>query len=708
MIKKEDIISHMRQSAYKPLTFEELVSTLGVEKKDIDSFRILLRELELEGTVVLTRKKRYGFTEKMGLIVGRVQGHPGGFAFLIPEFPGVADVYISAPNLNGAMHNDRVIARYLGPKRGSRPEGEIIRILRRANKTLVGTFEKSKNFGFVVPDEVRIFQDVFVSREDFGGAKNKDKVVVEVTRWPEKRRNPEGKIIEILGRRGSPGVDILSIVRKHNLPQDFPRTVVKEAEKISFEISERDLEGRKDLREVLTVTIDDQDAKDLDDAVSIDELPGGGFRLGVHIADVSYYVREGSELDKEALRRGTSVYLVDRVIPMLPPRLSNGICSLNAGEDRLCLSVIMELDEGGKVQNYEIVPSVIKVKHRMTYHEVRRIIENGEKNREKYGEIVPQLKLMEKLCKLLREHRIRRGALDFDFPESKVILDRNGKPDAIVRKPRTIAEQVIEEFMILANEVVARHMYGLRAPFVYRVHEEPDKEKIGDLNDFLHTFGYHIRSGSEGVEPAQIQKVLFQAAGKPEEVIINRVVLRSMKHARYYPVSLGHFGLASEIYCHFTSPIRRYPDLIIHRIIREYLAKNGKLTSKRRKKLQETVERASERSSERELVAEEAERESVDFKKIEFMQRHIGDEFEGSISSVLSFGFFVELENTVEGLVHVSTLTDDYYQFIEEHRVLVGKHTGKTYRIGDRIRVKVMRADLDAREIDFEVSENPS
>lgn len=700
-LHREEILAYMRESTYKPLTAQELVEELEIE--NISEFLAVLRDLEREGQVIVTRKQKYGIPEKMGLRVGRVQAHAKGYAFLIPD-DGKEDIYLSAENLNGAMHNDRVIVRpYKKDDLTRRAEGEVIRILSRANQQVVGTFERTGRFGFVIPDDPRIFQDIFIPTNEAGQARHGQKVVAEITSWPEKRRNPQGRVVEVLGRLGEPGVDILSVVRKYRLPEEFPPEVLREAERVAKPVEPEDLHQRVDLRQVKMVTIDGADAKDLDDAVSIEQLANGNYRLGVHIADVGHYVREGSLLDNEALRRGTSVYLVDRVIPMLPTQLSNGICSLNAGQDRLAMSVLMELDAKGNLQKYEIVPSVINVDQRMTYDAVRKIlVDKDQELIRQYSDFVKDFRLMEKLCLALRTRRMQRGAIDFNFPESKVLLDENGRPIEIVRLERSIAEQIIEEFMILANEVVAQHMYWLEAPFVYRVHEQPDALDLEQLNNFLHTLGYHIRSREDEIQPKSFQEIVEKVAGRPEEKVVNTVMLRSMKHARYAPACLGHFGLASQYYCHFTSPIRRYPDLAIHRIIKETLLGGG-LSQNRRKQLEEKTPLWAEQSSLRELTAEEAERESVDLKKVEFMERHLGEVFAGIISSVTPFGLFVELENTVEGLVHVSSMTDDYYHFDEERLLLMGQHTRKVYKIGGKVTVQVVRADVSARQVDLEI-----
>lgn len=700
---KDDILEFMWQHSYKPMTAEELISQLEIE--DIAEFDSLLGELEKEGEVILNRKGRYGLPKRMNLSVGRIQGNAKGFAFLIPDDPQEQDVYIKNEDLNGAMHNDRAIVRlHRHLQDGRKREGEIIRILKRANERIVGTYESSRHFGFVVPDEKRLFHDIFIPKTESADAKDGDKIVVEIIHWPEARRNPEGRVIEVLGHKNDPGTDILSIVRKYQLPEAFPVNVQREAEEIPLEIRPQEYANRQDLRDLPMVTIDGEDARDLDDAVTLKILENGHYYLGVHIADVGYYVREGSSLDKEALNRATSVYLVDRVIPMLPPRLSNGICSLNAGEDRLAMTCFMEINSKGETVNHEIIQSVIKVKERMTYNSVRQILEDKDPElMERYRDYAGIFEDMRKLCEILRGKRLRRGAIDFDFPESKVKLDEYGKPVEIVKRDRSIAEMIIEEFMIVANETVAEHYNWLEAPFLYRVHESPDIDDITSLNEFLGAFGYQIRANNNGeVNPGAYQLIVEKVRGRSEEKAVNMTMLRSMKHARYAHEPLGHFGLAAKFYSHFTSPIRRYPDLAIHRVIREFQEK-GSLSGKRMKDLTSIMAMYAEQSSLQERVAEDAERESVDLKKVEYMKDYVGEKFTGYISGVTSFGFFVELPNTVEGLVHVSTLNDDYYQFVEKHLMLVGEHTNKVYRIGDTVKVTLTKVNVEDRNIDFEI-----
>lgn len=703
-MEKEELLEIMRQGTYKPLTVEELVRELKID--DIPVFLQLIRELELAGEIILTRKQKYGLPERMGLLSGRLQGNVKGFAFLLPSTQGHPDVYIGQEELNGALHNDRVVVR-LSPSggRGMRPEGEVIRILARANQTVVGTFDKCKKYGFLIPDDKRLSIDIFIPNEGMADAQHGDKVVVEIIRWQEGRRSPEGKIIEILGQSDQPGVDVLAIVRKYGLPEVFPEEVIQEAENLPKIVLPAEMEGRRDFRGVKTVTIDGADAKDLDDAISIEALPGGGWRLMVHIADVAYYVPEGTPIDEEAFTRGNSVYLVDRVIPMLPPKLSNGICSLNAGEDRLAMTAIIELDGGAKIVAHEVTPSVINVDQRMTYEGVRQILGNEDLGLvEQYRDFVPEFKLMAELAEKLFERRMKRGAIDFNFPEFKVILDDQGKPIEIKKHYRTIAESIIEEFMLLVNETIAEYMYWLEAPFIYRVHEDPDLDNVAELNDFLHNLGYHVKVTDGEVTPQSFQDVINKVLGEPEEKVVNTVVLRSMRHARYSPDSLGHFGLAAQYYAHFTAPIRRYADLVIHRIIREYLI--GEPTEKRIIALKRQMPAWAEQASIREKAAEEAERESVDLKMVEYMKRHLGEVFSGTISGVTSFGLFVELDNGVEGLVHISTIADDYYIFQEKQLALLGQHTRKSYRLGGQVTVLVVKVNVEERQIDFELKDD--
>ena len=697
---KKVILEFMKERAYNPMAAEELLDNLELQRMDMADFLQILREMEAEGDIIKTRKKRYGIPEKMDLVVGRLQCNQRGFGFVLPRDEMYEDIYIPADGINGAMHNDRVIAKIIkGKTEGARTEGEIIRILERANKKVVGTFEKSRNFGFVVPDDPRILDDIFIARDDTMGAKEGDKVVAEIVLWPGKRRNPEGNITEILGHRDDIGVDVLSIIRSYDIPEKFSDNVLEEAGALSGDISDIELKNRLDLRDMRIITIDGADAKDLDDAVSVEKLPSGDFRLGVHIADVTHYVKENSLLDREAYGRGTSVYFLDRVIPMLPGRLSNNICSLNPKMDRLTMSVFMNINGRGDVVDYEIHESVIRTSERMTYSDVSDILEkNDPKLKKRYGYLVEDFKNMQKLHEILGRKRAERGSLEFEFDENKVILDDAGKPIDIVRVERRTADRIIEEFMLVCNQTVAEHMYWLGVPFIYRVHEEPDSEKIEAFNEFIYNFGYSIK-GIKKVHPKALQGLITKVKGKKEERVINTLMLRALKRARYYHKSLGHYGLAVEYYCHFTSPIRRYPDLVIHRILKETL--KGRINQKRTEYLKEFVEKAAFQSSERERAADEAEREVEDMKKVEYMADRIGEEFEGIVSGVTAFGMFVELDNGIEGMVRVSYMVDDFYHFDDKKYMLLGERTKKTYKIGDAVKVQVLKADLADNKLDF-------
>lgn len=699
---KETLLSFMREEAYRPMDIQELVAVFDISSEEYKAFKKTLKVMELEGSIVRTKKDKFAVPERMGLIKGKLQAHKKGFGFLIPEVEGERDVFIPSSSMNGAMNGDRVLVQVTRDDlNGKKREGEVAEILERANTKIIGVYEDSRNFGFVVPEDVRLNQDIFISKKDKNGAKHGDVVIVKVTNWPDKRRSPEGIVTEVLGTKGEKGLDILTIIKKHGLPEEFPEKVLQYAEGVSEEIEEKEIKRRRDIRDLRMVTIDGEDAKDLDDAVSIERLDNGLFRLGVHIADVSHYVREKNPLDKEALKRATSVYLIDRVIPMLPKKLSNGICSLNPQVDRLTLSCFMVIDGKGKVVSHEINETVIRTDERMTYTDVTKILEgNDDELLKRYDYLVDDFKAMEELCLILREKRRKRGAIDFDFEESKIILNELGKPIDIKPYERAIANRVIEEFMLVCNETIAEYMFWKNLPFVYRVHEEPDEEKLQKFRDFIHNLGYSIRVGQE-IHPRALQEVIEKVKGKTEETVVSTLLLRSMMQAKYSPECAGHFGLAAKYYCHFTSPIRRYPDLQIHRIIKEHL--NGKLDEKRQEKLAAIVEIAARQSSEMERLAEDAEREVDDLKKAEYMMDRIGEEFDGIISSVTSFGIFVELPNTVEGLVHITDLDDDYYIYDEAHLMLIGERTKKIYRLGDAVKIKCSRVDIDNREIFFEL-----
>lgn len=701
---KETLLSFMREEAYRPMDIQELVSVFDINPDEYKSFKKVLKTMEKEGLIIRTKKDKFGVPERLGLISGKLEVHSKGYGFLIPENEGEKDVFIPSSSMNGAMNGDKVLVQITREDiKGKKREGEVREVLSRANNKIIGVYEDSRNFGFVVPEDSRLNQDIFISKKDRNGANEGDLVICEIVKWADKRRSPEGVIKEVLGKKGDKGLDILTIIKKYGLPEEFPAKVINYAENIEEEIPEKEYARRTDLRNLRMVTIDGEDAKDLDDAVSIERLDNGKFRLGVHIADVSHYVKEKNPLDREALKRGTSVYLIDRVIPMLPKKLSNGICSLNPKVDRLALSCFMIIDSKGKVIQHEIEETVIKTSERMTYTDVTKILENNDEELiKRYDYLVDDFRAMEELCNILREKRMRRGAIDFNFEESKIILNDLGKPVDIKPYDRAIANRIIEEFMLVCNETIAEHMYWTNLPFVYRIHEDPDEEKLEKFKEFVYNLGYVVRWGQEA-HPRALQDILDKVKGKKEETVVSTLLLRSMMQAKYSPECVGHFGLAAKYYCHFTSPIRRYPDLQIHRIIKEQL--NGKIDEKRIAKLSNIVEIASKQSSEMERLAQEAEREVDDLKKAEYMQERIGEEFSAIISSVTSFGLFAELPNTIEGLIHITALDDDYYIYDEAHLCLIGERTKKVYRLGDEVKVRCSRVDIDNREVYFDLIE---
>ncbi|QOR34474.1 ribonuclease R [Clostridium sp. 'deep sea'] len=711
MINKKELLILMDEKNYKPQTLEELIKELELKNTKKADLKQLLAELESEGLVIKTRYGRYGLPHRMNLVLGKLQGNKSGYAFLLSDREE-EDVFISSEKLNGAMHGDKVIARLYWPVEGKKKrEGEVIRIIKRARTSIVGRMEIIKrNHGFIIPDSKRLGRDFYVAKSDFNGAKNGDKVVADITSWPMKRRAPEAKVTKILGKEGDKGVDTLSVIHQYDLPLEFPESVLAEAKKVAKEPNKQEIAKRKDLRDVQTITIDGADARDLDDAITLEKLTNGNYKLGVHIADVGHYVKRGTKLDIEALKRGTSVYFPDRVLPMLPTELSNGICSLHPEVDRLTLSAIMQVTNEGKVKDYEIVESIIHSNARLTYTEVNEILVNENKETiNKYQELVPLLKIAGELAKILRSKRINRGSIDFDFPEAKIKVDENsGRPVEIKPRSRTFADSIIEEFMLLANETVASHYYWLQTPFVYRVHDEPDLEKMLELNRFLNNFGIYVKGVQSGqFHPKAVQQVLDEANGKKEEQLINTVVLRSMQRAEYKPECDGHFGLAAKFYSHFTSPIRRYPDLTIHRIIKQLIKSKGKLTENERLELEEFVDHASYQSTERERIADEAERDIDDLLKVEYMAGNIGNEYTGVISGVVTAGFFVELPNTIEGFVHVSSLVDDYYLLEREKFRFIGQRGGRIFRLGDKVQVVVNSVSIENRRIEFTLTESP-
>lgn len=707
---KQTLVSFMKESAYKPMDIEELVAVFDIKRNEYNAFKKTLKVMENEGFIIRTNKNKYMIAEdsfeEEGLVTGKLQAHAKGFGFLIPDEEGQKDVFIPSTSMNGAMNGDKISVKVTREDTNSKKrEGEVVKIIERNTTNIVGIYEDCQNFGFVVSEDTRISKDVFISKKDRNGAKDGDVVTVRLTKWPDEKRKAEGVVTEVLGRKGDRGIDILMIIKKLGLPEEFSDKVLNFAESISEEIDEKEYKGRRDLRDLKMVTIDGEDAKDLDDAVSIEKLSNGNFKLGVHIADVTNYVKENNPLDKEALKRATSVYLIDRVVPMLPRKLSNGICSLNPKVDRLTLTCFMEIDHKGKVVDHEIVESVIKSNERMTYTDVTKILkDNDEDLIKRYDYLYEDFKNMEELCKILRAKRIKRGAIDFEIAEAKIILNELGKPIEIKPYDRGISNRMIEEFMLAANETVAEHMFETHLPFVYRIHENPNEEKLTKFKEFIYNLGYTVQ-WTEEISPMSFQGILEKVKGKNEETVVSTLLLRSMMQARYAPECTGHFGLAAQYYCHFTSPIRRYPDLQIHRIIKEFL--HGEVDEKRINKLKNIVGYAAKQSSEMERKAQDAEREVDDLKKAEYMEDKIGEEFDGVISSVTTFGLFVELANTIEGLVHITDLDDDYYIFNESHLSLMGERTKKIYKLGDKVKVQCVNVDIANREVFFKITQEP-
>ena len=700
---KERLLGLINDPAYTPLKKEELALIFDIHPTEMPMFYNFLEELEEDGYIGKTKKGKIASPKSMGYFVGKFVAHRKGFGFVESDEEYTQDLFIPAADVNGAMHNDRVVAEITKPATDERrAEGAIIKVLEREITKVVGEFQSNKTFGFVIADEKKFNQDIYIPKKYFSGAKDGDKVVVQITVWPQAGRKPEGKIIEVLGPKGEKEVEILSIIRAHGLPEEFPKKVLEEAQKVAVPISQEEIDRRLDIRDLNIFTIDGEDAKDLDDAISIERLSNGNFKLGVHIADVTHYVHEKSKLDKEALKRATSVYLVDTVIPMLPKTLSNGVCSLNPHEDKLTLSVFMEIDRKGNVKQYDIKETIINSKARMTYTEVSDILEHDDEElKAKYSHVVEEFKIAEVLAKILMERRNRRGAIDFDFPEAKIILTPEGKVSDIKEYERRISNRIIEEFMLITNETVAEHYFWLNIPFVYRIHETPSAEKMQELGKFVSIFGYTIKGDLEEVHPKALQSIISAIKGKKEEEAISTIMLRSLKQARYSPECSGHFGLAAQYYSHFTSPIRRYPDLQIHRIMKEHL--NNKINKKRQEQLVNIVDYASTQSSERERAADLAERDVKDYYKAVYMEDKVGEEFDGVVSSVTSFGMFIELPNTVEGLSRLANMGDDYYIYDEMTYTIIGERTRKTYRIGDPVRIKVANVNVDLREIDFKI-----
>lgn len=699
--RKERILAYMESEGYVPIKRRDMRAMLSVPQEDREKFENLINELIAEGRVFETKKGKLASPKDLQMATGTFIGHARGFGFVTPDAGG-EDIFIPASETMGAMQKDRVLYKMLHKaEKSKKADGVIVRILERGQQRIVGTFEAgSKGYGFVVADDKKIAKDIFISRENTKGAVTGHKVVVEITDYGEDRRNPEGKVVEILGHVNDPGVDILSVIRRYELAVEFPEEVYAEIEHLGTEVAEADKKGREDLRGLLTITIDGADAKDLDDAVSLKRLGNGNFELGVHIADVSHYVRENTALDKEAYARGTSVYLVDRVIPMLPHKLSNGICSLNPHVDRLALSCLMEVNGRGEVVSHRILESVINSDYRMTYTAVREILEDGTPALlEQYAEILPMLEDMEELRQILGEKRRKRGSVNFDLPESKIILDENGKPIDIKPYEKSIATNMIEEFMLVCNETIAENSFWQEMPFMYRSHQEPDEDKLEKMEQFLRGFGYYLRKKDGEIHPRELQKVLQKAEETDEERIITRMVLRSMMQARYTAENGGHFGLAAKYYCHFTSPIRRYPDLEIHRMIKKML--HGELDEKASAYYRRKMPDWAKHCSKQERIAEDAERDTDALKKVEFMEDKVGQIYEGIISGVTNWGIYVELPNTIEGMVALSQMDDDYYEFDEKKMLVFGKRTKKSYRLGDKVVVSVAKVDRMMGTIDF-------
>ena len=698
--KKKMIEEFVGSKGYRSMSVKEMAMVLQVPSRDKKDFREVLDALAREGKISIDLKGKIK-PLPADVKVGKYMATQRGFGFVRVEGED-DDIFIPGSYTKSALDGDtvQVLVKKEGGE-GKRREGQVLNILERGNSVLVGTYTRSRNFGFVTPDNQKFTKDIYVAKAESKGAVTGHKVVVEITDFGDEQRKPEGRVLEILGHVNDPGVDILSVIKAYGLPEEYPDDVMKQIENIPDEVEEKEKAGRADFRDLQTVTIDGEDAKDLDDAITISK-EGNMYHLGVHIADVSQYVTEGSPLDKEALKRGTSIYLVDRVIPMIPHKLSNGICSLNQGVDRLALSCMMDINEKGEIVKHKICESVINVTRRMSYTSVHKIIEEkDEAERKEYEELIPMFELMYELADILQARREKRGSIDFDFPEAKIILDEKGKPIDVKEYERTQANRIIEEFMLAANQTVAEEYFWNELPFVYRTHETPDMEKIQNLALFIENFGYTLKIKEDEIHPKEVQKLMRSIAGKPEEGLIGRLALRSMKQARYTTECEGHFGLALKYYCHFTSPIRRYPDLEIHRIIKDNL--RGRMNAKRIEHYEKILPEVAKHSSEMERRADEAERECDKLKKVQYMSGHLGEEFWGVISGVTEWGFYVELPNTVEGLVHVTTLTDDYFHYSESTYELIGETTAKRYKLGQKVKIVVAATDSFMRTIDFRV-----
>jgi ribonuclease R len=727
--KEKLILDFMSDDSYIPMKAKEIASILCVPKTEYQLFSETMQKLENEYKIQKNRKSKYSLVDSNKYISGIFRANEKGFGFVKIE-GREEEIYISKSNTKNALNGDTVLIQILDKTDGAKQEGKIIKVLTRDKDTVVGVFVNSKNYGFVIPDDRKLGTDIFISKKNFGKARNDSKVLVKITKYPENGKNAEGKIIEVLGNINEAGVDMLSLIKEYKLPYEFPEAVVEEAKKFKEEDIQKEIKGRLDLRNEEIFTIDGEDAKDLDDAVCVKKLENGNYELGVHIADVSNYVKEGSKLDKEAITRGTSIYMLDRVIPMLPRELSNGICSLNQKKDRLTLSVIMEIDKNGQVVSSQIKKSVINVTRRMSYNEISTILKyinkenteelakNAKEAKQKIDSLEKDIRLlqeckpyfnhfknMEELAKILKARREKQGSLNLDIPETKIVLDEDGCAIDVKKYELSFANEIIEQFMLTANETVAETFYWLEAPFIYRVHEEPDEDKILELNKFLYNFGYKIKGSKDNIHPKAFADVLEDIKGKEEERVISTLILRTLKVARYESENKGHFGIASKYYCHFTSPIRRYPDLFIHRVISKYIDSDYNVNNETIEKFSEQATNYANQSSEREKVAQKVERDSIDIKKAEYMQDKIGEEYEGIVSSITSFGMFVELENTVEGLIRFEDLGDEYFIYDENKKTLLGEQTKTCYKIGDKVKIRVKNANKILRQIDFSIGD---
>jgi ribonuclease R len=704
MLSRDQVLAMMRERVHHPAAMRELLQILKVPREERTTFKRHIKSLVGDGDLIQIRGQRFGLPEKMDLYVGRLQTHPAGYGFVSPERPleNGGDIYISGQLMNEAMHGDRVVVRIERIKEGGRAEGRIIRILERANEWIVGRYDRDENgMGYVVPFDRRVLMDIFIPPGQEGGADAGVMVTVELTRWPTSTRGAIGRVAEVLGDIDAPGVDTEIIIRKYGIPDAHSPEAVHEAVRMGTSVAERDIKGRTDFRGVRTVTIDGEHARDFDDAITIEKLPTGSFWLGVHIADVSHYVEEGSALDREAYARGTSVYFPERAVHMFPAELATGLCSLNPHVDRLVQSCLMEVDRRGQVVRYEFHDGVINSDARMTYTAVNGILTDGDAALMKeYADFVPMFEQMRELFQILNDARRRRGSIDFDLNEAEVIMDEGGMIEAIIALQRNVAHRLIEEFMLLANETVASHLESVAAPALYRVHEEPDILKVAKFEEFISGFGYSLGAPLTALRPRHFQKLIERIHGKPEEKPIAFLMLRTMQKARYAPENLGHFGLAAHSYTHFTSPIRRYPDLVVHRALRA--ARHATLTPETREEWIEELPESAHHTSEMERRADDAERELLQWKKVKFMADKVGDEFEGYVTGVASFGLFIELvEHFVEGLVHVSTMADDYYRFVENAHMLRGENTHKAYRLGDKVKVQVIRVNMEMRQVEL-------